>query len=148
MVIKSSEDWHGCPIRYGTTVLGDGWSMLILRDLMFREARYYADFLNAGEHISTNILAARLCGLEREGIVRKSTDPEHGSRFIYSLTEKGMGLVPAMLEIIDWAEIWDEKTEVPSEFVSELRSDRRALAEKIVTRHNRSASANAQLPEG
>ena len=142
MVIRSSEDWHGCPVRYGATVFGDGWAMLILRDLMFKEARYYADFLNAGEHIATNILASRLSGLEREGIVHKSVDPEHGSRFIYALTVKGMGLVPAMLEIMDWAEIWDENTEVPGAFAAELRSDRRALAKKIIARHKRSASAN------
>ncbi len=106
--------------------------MLILRDLMFKEAKYYADFLNAGEGISTNILANCLVKLEAEGIVSKHPDPEHGKRYVYALTDKGLGLLPALLEIMDWAEIWDDQTEVPPEFVKELRLDRAALAEKII----------------
>ena len=105
--------------------------MLILRDLMFKEARHYADFLNAGEGIATNILASRLTTLEREGIIEKHPDPEHGARYVYFLTDKGIGLLPAMLEIIDWAETWDYQTEVPPEYATELRMDRSALATKI-----------------
>jgi len=90
-----------------------------------------ADFINAGEGISTNILAARLANLEAEEIIEKHPDPEHGKRYIYSLTDKGLGLVPALLEVIDWAETWDDQTEVPAAFAKEIRSDRVALAHKI-----------------
>jgi len=132
MTKKTSDDWHGCPIRYSAAIFGDNWCMLILRDLMFKGATHYANFLNAGEHISTNILASRLTKLEVEGVIKKHPDPEHGGRFVYLLTEKGLGLVPAMLEIIDWAEAWDPQTEVPPEFATDLRADRRALAKKII----------------
>ena len=131
MVTKSSQDWHGCPIRYGSAVFGDVWCLLILRDVMFKGARHYADFLNAGEGISTNILASRLVRLEGEGILHKSADPGHGSRFIYGLTKKGRALVPVMLEIIDWSETWDAQSEVPGDFIKELRDDRGALAARI-----------------
>ncbi len=133
MAKKTSDDWHGCPIRYGAVVFGDHWSMLILRDLMFKKARHYADFLNAGEGISTNILATRLAMLESEGIVAKRPDPDHGARFIYRLTEKGLGLVPAMLAIIDWSQTWDAQTEVPEEFITALRRSPDTFTADILT---------------
>lgn len=131
MTQRTSTDWHGCPFRYGASIFGDNWSLLVLRDLMFKGARHFQDFLNAGEGIATNILTNRLKKLEAEGLVRKLPDPEHGVRKIYQLTEKGLGLIPAMLEIIDWSETWDDQTEVPPDFAEDLRSDRQALAEKI-----------------
>lgn len=99
---------------------------------MFKDARYYADFLNAPEEISTNILASRLAKLEDEGILSKKRDTGNKTRFIYGLTPKGEALMPIMLEIIDWSETWDEKTEVPAEFIGDLRHDRTKLAKRIV----------------
>lgn len=99
---------------------------------MFKDARHFQDFLNAGEGIATNVLTNRLKKLETEGLIRKLPDPEHGVRKIYQLTDKGLGLVPSMLEIIDWAEIWDDQTEVPDSFADELRRDRKAFANKII----------------
>lgn len=131
MTKRSSDDWHGCPIRYGAAILGDPWSLLVLRDLMFNGARHYADFLNAGEGISTNILAARLSQLETEGLIEKRPDPEHGKRFLYSLTAKGRDLLPALLEIIRWAGTWDGESEVSQAFVEDIERDRTAVAEKI-----------------
>lgn len=130
MVAKNTENWHGCPIRYGSAVFGDVWSLLILRDIILKGARYYADFLNAGEGISTNILATRLTKLEQEGILARTKDPDHGARVIYTMTEKGKDLVPILLEIIDWSEKWDAQTEVPAEYIAELRADRAALVKK------------------
>ena len=106
--------------------------MLILRDLMFKGARHYADFLNAGEGISTNILADRLAMLESEGIIIKEPDPDHGARFNYFLSPKGLGLVPAMLEIVNWSESWDPQTEVPADFIAEFRAGSTAMAQDIV----------------
>ena len=141
MAQKTSEDWHGCPIRFGATVIGDGWSLLFLRDLMFKNARFYADFLNAGEQISTNILATRLVSLEQEGIVAKYSDPRHGARFIYALTDKGLGLVPVLLALMDWSEKWDNKTEVSAAFAAALRDDQQALALRIQREHEATTAA-------
>lgn len=130
MVTRSSIDWHGCPIRYGSAVFGDIWSLLILRDLTFKGARFYSDFLNAGEGISTNILATRLAKLEKEGIIGKRKDPDNGTRQIYFLTEKGREIIPVLLAIMDWSEKWDDKTEVPAQFAHDLRHNRDALLRK------------------
>jgi len=123
MVDKNTKVWGGCPVRFGMSQFGDKWSFLIIRDLMFKGRKYYHEFIEAGEGISTNILATRLADLEANGIVSKSRDPVKGSRFIYKLTQKGIELMPMMLAMIDWAEKYDNKTEVPKDFIDNLRND-------------------------
>lgn len=108
--------------------------MLIIRDLMFKGRRNYGEFLNAGEGISTNILADRLERLECGGIISKARDPSHGKKYVYRLTEKGLDLMPVMLAIMDWAEHYDEQTEVPADFIAELRSQPEKLQRKILER--------------
>ena len=93
----------GCPIRYGMGMFGDKWTLLIIRDMMFMGKRYYNEFLNSEENISTNILADRLACLEKNGIVSKTMDEKNRSKYIYSLTKKGKELLPVMLSIVDWS---------------------------------------------
>ncbi len=121
----------GCPVRFGSVALGDRWCLVIIRDLMFKDRKYYRDFLEAGEGISTNILADRLLRLEEAEIITKSQDPLHGKRFIYRLTPKGRGLVPVMLELMKWAADFDDLTEMPKSFVKKLRNNPNVLAEEI-----------------
>jgi len=123
MARKSSSDWNGCPIRYGAAVFGDPWSLVILRDLIFKGARYYGDLLKNEEGISTNILASRLESLEQEGLVHRRQDPANKTRVIYSLTEKSIDLVPVLMEMIKWSAKWDGKTEVPPSILSEIQTD-------------------------
>lgn len=123
---------HGCPIRFGLGLFGDRWSLLIIRDLMFKGRRFYREFLNAGERISTNILADRLSRLEDEGIVEKCPDPTHGKRIVYSLTPKGRDLMPVMFAIMDWSEKYDVQTEVPKDFIEKLRSRPKSLRREIL----------------
>lgn len=91
-----------CPVSLSLDVIGDRWSLLILRDLMFSEKRTYGELQSSEEGIATNILAARLATLETNGIIYKTTDPENGRRFLYHLTEKGIGLLPVVLELMYW----------------------------------------------
>lgn len=132
MVDKKTKAWSGCPVRFGMSQFGDKWSFLIIRDLMFKGRKYYHEFIEAGEGISTNVLASRLADLESNGIVNKSRDPIKGSRFIYALTEKGIELMPMMLAMIDWAEKFDADTEVPEDFIKGLRSDPDKLQQEII----------------
>src|SRR6478672_4825624 len=83
-----------CPISSALDAIGDKWSMLILRDLMFSGKRTYGEFQASAEGIATNILASRLGSLEANGLLSKSADPENGRRNLYSLTEKGLDLLP------------------------------------------------------
>lgn len=93
-----------CPLNASVEMLGDRWSLLILRDMMLRGARTYKDFLESSlEGIATNILADRLRRLVRNGIILASPDPRDGRKTIYTLTRKGIGLAPVLTEMVLWA---------------------------------------------
>lgn len=91
-----------CPISSSLEIFGDKWTLLILRDVMLRGKNSYGEFLESEEKIATNILADRLKLLEKEGVLTKRVSPENKSKFIYSLTEKGIDLLPVIIEIMDW----------------------------------------------
>jgi DNA-binding HxlR family transcriptional regulator len=91
-----------CPISCSLDVFGDKWSLLIIRDIMLRGKLSYSDFLMSEEKIATNILVNRLSVLEAENILTKRVSSTNKSKFIYSLTEKGIDLLPIVIEIMDW----------------------------------------------
>lgn len=93
----------GCPLNASVEMLGDRWSLLIIRDMMLLGYRSFKEFLNSYERIATNILADRLKRLEKYGIISAAPDPEDGRRLIYSLTRKGLGLAPVLTEMVLWA---------------------------------------------
>ena len=92
-----------CPINASLELLGDRWSLLIVRDLVFAGLRSYKDFLASEEGIATNILADRLASLQGAGLITSERDPEDGRKLVYRLTEKGFDLAPALLELGRWA---------------------------------------------
>ena len=91
-----------CPISCSLDVFGDRWSLLIIRDIMLRGKLSYGEFLQSEEKIATNILVSRLKVLEAENILAKRVSPTNKSKFIYSLTRKGIDLLPIVIEIMDW----------------------------------------------
>jgi DNA-binding HxlR family transcriptional regulator len=93
----------GCPINLAVEVLGDHWTLVVLRDIMFGNRRTYGELHgNSLEGIATNILANRLKRLMDEGLVTAASDPGHKQRTIYSLTEKAIALVPVMAMLGSW----------------------------------------------
>ncbi|MDB6158559.1 MAG: MarR family transcriptional regulator [Gammaproteobacteria bacterium] len=93
----------GCPINLKLEVLGDRWSLLIIRDMMFANRRHYRELLAGSEEgISSNILAARVRMLTERGIITKVDDPTHKQKAIYSLTEQGIELVPVLAQLGAW----------------------------------------------
>jgi DNA-binding HxlR family transcriptional regulator len=90
-----------CPVACTLDVLGDKWSLLVVRDLM-RGKRRYADFLESKEAIPTNILADRLKRLRRHGVIRTRRYSEHPPRVEYQLTTKGEDLRPIMRAMVEW----------------------------------------------
>jgi DNA-binding HxlR family transcriptional regulator len=84
-------------------MLGDRWSLLIIRDMMLRGSRTFKEFLDSREHIATNILAERLRKLESYGIITAEHDPADGRKLIYLLTSKGIDLAPVLTEMVLWA---------------------------------------------
>jgi DNA-binding HxlR family transcriptional regulator len=93
----------GCPLNASVEMLGDRWSLLILRDMMLRGFRSYKEFLTSYEGIATNILADRLRRLEAYGIIASRPDPSDGRKLVYALTPKGIDLAPVLTEMVLWA---------------------------------------------
>lgn len=116
----------GCPVSVSLEVLGDRWSLLIVRDLMVRGLRTFKEFEESGEGIATNILADRLQKLEAHGIVTAEADEKDGRRLNYRLTEKGIDLAPVLLELLIWA-ARHEPTGAPCAFIAEMEKNREAV---------------------
>jgi DNA-binding HxlR family transcriptional regulator len=101
--VVSGANRSGCPINLTVEMLGDRWSLIVLRDMTFGNRRHYRELLNQSEEgIATNILADRLKMLVKAGMVTKSADPTHKQREIYSLTEKSIALVPLFAQLGAW----------------------------------------------
>ena len=93
----------GCPINLTLEVLGDRWSLLIIRDVMFGNRRHFRELLTKSEEgIASNILAARLKVLVERGVLHKVDDPTHKQKAIYSLTEQGISLLPILAQMGAW----------------------------------------------
>lgn len=99
----SSKRRSGCPLNASVEILGDRWSLLIIRDMMLRGFRTFKEFLGSHERIATNILADRLRTLEVHGIITSEKDPGDGRKLIYELTKKGIDLAPVLTEMVLWA---------------------------------------------
>jgi DNA-binding HxlR family transcriptional regulator len=93
----------GCPINLTLEVVGDKWSLLIIRDMIFGNRRHFRELLTKSEEgIASNILADRLKTLVAQGIVTKADDPSHKQKAIYSLSEKGIELLPVLAQMSVW----------------------------------------------
>jgi DNA-binding HxlR family transcriptional regulator len=99
----SDDPRSGCPINLTLEVVGDKWSLLIIRDMMFGNRRHFRELLTKSEEgIASNILADRLKMLVQRGIVTKSDDPSHKQKSIYSLTGQGIELLPILAQMAVW----------------------------------------------
>jgi DNA-binding HxlR family transcriptional regulator len=98
----------GCPLNASVEMLGDRWSLLIVRDMMLRNARTFKDFIGSDEGIATNILADRLRKLVAYEILATEPDPSDGRKLIYILTRKGIDLAPVLTEMVLWAAAHEE----------------------------------------
>jgi DNA-binding HxlR family transcriptional regulator len=93
-----------CPINLTAELLGDRWSLVILRDIIFGDRRHYRVLLNESEEgIASNILAVRLRNLVEEGLLSTSGDATHRQKIVYSLTESAIEFLPTMISMGAWA---------------------------------------------
>jgi DNA-binding HxlR family transcriptional regulator len=93
----------GCPINLTLEMLGDRWSLIVIRDVMFGNRRHYGDLLRLSEEgIASNILADRLATLVRAELLSRTADPSHKQKAVYSLTEPSIELVPLLAQMGAW----------------------------------------------
>ncbi|MGB2679497.1 MAG: helix-turn-helix domain-containing protein [Candidatus Acidiferrum sp.] len=123
-------EWRsGCPLNASVQMLGDQWSLLIIRDMMLRGSRTFTELLNSYEMIATNVLANRLRRLEANGILTREQDAKDRRKQIYRLTEKGIDLGPVLTEMVLWAAA-HEQTENAA-LVRKMRKDKKKFLAEI-----------------
>ena len=132
----------GCPLNASVEMLGDRWSLLILRDMMIRGYRSFNEFLQSDEKIASNILADRLRRLESYGIIATERDASDGRKVIYSLTAKGIDLAPVLTEMVMWAARHEETGNQP--LVRQMQAGKEqflaAVRQRWAKEHNHSTS--------
>ena len=139
MVRKSTDKIEGdthrrrskCPISFGLDIFGDKWTLLVLRDLIMWKKTTFQELKNSAEGIATNILSDRLRKLESYGIIQREIDPDDGRRVIYRVTEKGVDLVPALLEIGAWGARHDKDTGMSRKNLHTFANDRDGVIARV-----------------
>lgn len=127
-----------CPVNFGLEIFGDRWTLLILRDIVFRGKRTYGEFLKSEEGFATNILASRLSHLVETGILSREDSPDR-RKDLYSLTEKGLDLIPLLFEMILWSAKYDRQSEarrIPR-LVELIRKDNRGISRETMEKVKR-----------
>jgi len=110
-------------------MLGDRWSLLIIRDMMVRGSRTFKEFLQSYEKIATNILADRLRKLESYGIISTRPDRADGRKRLYLLTQKGIDLAPVLAEMVLWAAAHERTANQP--LIRKMRKDKQAFIDTV-----------------
>ncbi|MDO5968556.1 helix-turn-helix domain-containing protein [Flavivirga aquimarina] len=137
--MKKNEKRSECPISRALDILGDKWTLLIIRDIVFRGFRFYNEFLEGGEGIATNILSDRLKILESNGFLVSKKYELQKTRKIYTLTENGIGLIPILLEMLVWGFNFDDSLIIPNqkadmmnEIIKRVKTDRDGFLKEII----------------
>ena len=130
-----------CPLNASVEMLGDRWSLLIIRDMMLRGFRTYKEFMECYEGIATNILADRLRKLVAYGIITPEPDPSDGRKLIYSLTAKGIDLAPVLTEMVLWAAAHEDTGN--QALVRQMRADKAKFLAEVRERLARRNSSPA-----
>jgi DNA-binding HxlR family transcriptional regulator len=117
-----------CPISCSLDIVGDKWSLLIIRDMMFFGKSTYGDFLKSAEGIATNILATRLQNLEDHQLIEKLEHPDSKAKVLYRLTPKAIDLVPVIVEFYLWGEKYFD---APPEMKAQLKEAKKSKEDFI-----------------
>lgn len=138
--MKVNKKRSECPVSCSLDIWGDKWSLLIVRDLMFAKQCTYGDFLKSGEKIATNILASRLQMLEENEIITKSDHPDSKAKVLYKLTQKGIDLLPLMIEINLWAEKYYDLPADRKAMLKEVKKDKEKFIKTATKELKKSSS--------
>jgi DNA-binding HxlR family transcriptional regulator len=120
-----------CPINFVLEIFGDPWSMLIIRDIVYFGKKTYGEFLASEEGMATNILASRLAHLEHQGILVKQRSEKDKRKEEYALTEKGLDLIPVLVEMANWSAEHDPHTGAPAAWIALMKTQREKMIRLI-----------------
>ncbi|MBI4030195.1 MAG: helix-turn-helix transcriptional regulator [Proteobacteria bacterium] len=123
--LKDCGDRSACPLTNTLDIIGDKWTLIVIRDMLFLDSRQYNDFLESPEGISTNILADRLKKLEEYGIIVRKAYRRNPTRYEYLPTSAGEALRPVIMAIAGWGVDHIDGTRIPDEKeLAEIRKNR------------------------
>lgn len=116
-----------CPVSSALDIIGDKWSLLIVRDLVFEGKNTYGQYLRGEEGIATNILADRLEWLEQAGIIKRSPHPDGRTKSTFKLTAKGADLIPLIVDMVVWSDKHLGISPQARKMAKAIRADRDAV---------------------
>ncbi|XEC95761.1 winged helix-turn-helix transcriptional regulator [Paenibacillus tarimensis] len=125
--MKREDNKSNCPINLTMEILGDSWSLLIIRDMMALGKSTFGEFLDSEERIGPSVLTDRLTHLERKGIISKKPSEVDKRRHIYSLTEKGMNLMPIVYEVAVWGSLNHAFSHAPDVWYQSMKYDKQLV---------------------
>ncbi len=120
-----------CPINFALETFGDMWSLLIVRDIVYFGKKTFGEFLESDEGIATNILASRLAQLEQKGVLLKKPHDTDKRKEVYVLTEKGLDLIPILLEMAGWGAQHDRQTSAPQAWIAMVNANKENIIRRI-----------------
>lgn len=120
-----------CPINFGLEAFGDPWSLLVIRDIVYFGKHTFNEFLQSDEAVSPAVLSTRLDQLQANGLVERHNDRHDRRRVSYRLTERGLALIPVLLEIANWSASADPDTDAPPSWIAAVKADTPAMVRLI-----------------
>jgi DNA-binding HxlR family transcriptional regulator len=129
--VKRTDRKSHCPVNFALETVGDPWSLLVVRDIVFHGKHAFGEFLASEERITTSVLADRLATLVRTGILAKRRSATDRRKETYSLTDKGLALIPVLVELANWGVRYDPDVTANPFWVSKAQSDRAGLCRLI-----------------
>jgi DNA-binding HxlR family transcriptional regulator len=139
-IVKRANGRSTCPVSFGLETFGDPWSLLVVRDVVYFGKHTFNEFLASDEAVSPSVLSARLEALTDAGILHRYPDPADRRRVRYDLTDRGLGLIPIMVEIAEWSAAHDPDTGAPADWIALVRDNKPEMVRRYTETVRRGGS--------
>ena len=123
-----------CPVNHAIEILGDKWTLLVIRDMVFHQKRSFSELKAMPEGIATNILSERLARLQAADVITRSADPQDGRRAEYALTRHGRRLVPILLDLMVWSRRHTPEVDISLSLVRRIEQDPQGAVDEVLGR--------------
>lgn len=120
-----------CPINAVVEIVGDQWTLLILRDMLLQSRARFSEFRLSAESVATNILATRLKHLIRHGLIEKHKDPQDGRGALYLPTDRALDMIPILLAVMSWSQVHQPGTLRYPDAMAFYQTDPHGAADQI-----------------
>ena len=130
-----------CPINAVVEVIGDQWTLLVLRDMLLLSKARFSEFRQSDEGVATNILTARLSRLQALGLIERHPDPQDGRGALYLPSDRALDLIPVLLAAMAWSDVHQPGTQAYSDVLAGYRANPHAITERIKSKGRQEGEA-------